>query len=226
LRKMELPNNFMADEQKVRVIAVDLDGTLAEYKSGDWDKPPGEPIPAMVERVRKWLDEGCQVVIFTAREIVWNERIFTWVHHHIGSKWLFMGCIRVTNIKPKDADEFWDDRAVRVERNTGRVLSAVEPKVGVAGNLMRAAETFEERNRLYGENYKHIGKLLLDFFEHAGGFPEIKTIEEASRLNLVISCAAKLQRYCTSFKTGGHKDSAHDLSVYAAMLEELTNEKQ
>lgn len=48
-------------------IAVDFDGTLAHY--GTWVGPDhlGEPIAPMVERVKRWLTEGHEVRIFTAR---------------------------------------------------------------------------------------------------------------------------------------------------------------
>jgi hypothetical protein len=42
-----------------------------------------------------------------------------------------------------------------------------------------------------------------------------------NRLGLIHMIGAKLQRYCHNPK-GFHKDSAHDGSVYFAMLEELT----
>ena len=53
-----------------KMIGVDLDGTLAY-----WDTPMdqydpmiiGSPIHAMVERVKIWLEQGHEVVIFTAR---------------------------------------------------------------------------------------------------------------------------------------------------------------
>ena len=48
-------------------IGVDLDGTLAEYDK--WVSPThiGKPILRMVKRVQKWLAEGRQVKIMTAR---------------------------------------------------------------------------------------------------------------------------------------------------------------
>jgi hypothetical protein len=48
-------------------IAVDFDGTLARYDG--WFGPDhlGEPIPAMVDRVKKWIAEGREVRVFTAR---------------------------------------------------------------------------------------------------------------------------------------------------------------
>lgn len=47
-------------------IGVDLDGTLAEYH-GWTDGEIGKPIPTMVARVKRWLADGKDVRIFTAR---------------------------------------------------------------------------------------------------------------------------------------------------------------
>ena len=48
-------------------IGVDLDGTLAYYDQWRGALHIGEPIPLMLERVKRWLDEGKDVRIFTAR---------------------------------------------------------------------------------------------------------------------------------------------------------------
>jgi hypothetical protein len=47
-------------------VAVDFDGTLAHY-DGWVDGGLGAPIPAMVERVKRWLASGHTVKVFTAR---------------------------------------------------------------------------------------------------------------------------------------------------------------
>lgn len=100
-------------------IYVDLDGTLAEY--GGWKGPEhiGKPIPAMMDRVRQWIREGQTVKIFTARATVPEQipPIKSWLAL-VGLEGL-----EVTCVKGFDGVEFWDDRAVRVEMNTGRVLS-------------------------------------------------------------------------------------------------------
>ena len=46
-------------------IGVDLDGTLAEYHG--WNGSIGKPIAPMVDRVKRWLAEGVEVRIMTAR---------------------------------------------------------------------------------------------------------------------------------------------------------------
>ncbi len=113
-------------------IGVDLDGTLAKY--GSWNNGQiGEPIPAMVERVKKWIADGVEVRIFTARvgtgggfslesgrsddnQFVNEQRalIEAWCEEHIGYK------LKVTAMKDFLMIELWDDRAVQVEMNTGR----------------------------------------------------------------------------------------------------------
>ena len=108
-------------------IGVDLDRTLAHYDT--WRSPGdiGEPISAMLERVKRWLDQGIPVRIFTAR--VWSDGtpardadvelaragIIQWCHKHLGV------VLPITCVKDYDMMELWDDRAVRVEQNTGEV---------------------------------------------------------------------------------------------------------
>lgn len=115
--------------EKVRLmsgwIGVDLDGTVAEY--GGWQGADhiGAPIPLMVDRVKKWLADGVDVRIFTARV---NEEflgeadavepiiaaIKAWCLTHIGYE------LPITYKKDFGMIELWDDRCVQVEPNTGR----------------------------------------------------------------------------------------------------------
>src|SRR5262249_54544125 len=100
------------------IIAVDLDGTLAEYHGFKGEEHIGKPIPAMLERVKRWVKEGKTVVIFTAR--VHGPGAFP----HI-QKWLRdngLEGLRITNKKEPAMEEFWDDRAVAIKRNTGEIL--------------------------------------------------------------------------------------------------------
>lgn len=98
-------------------IGVDLDGTLALYDN--WISPDhiGEPIPAMVDRVKAWLGQGIEVRIFTARAYQATDaeisHIQDWAEAHIGHR------LPVTCVKDSSMRELWDDRAVRVKANTG-----------------------------------------------------------------------------------------------------------
>lgn len=109
-------------------IAVDLDGTLAHYDGWKGPEHIGAPIPAMVERVKKWLAEGKEVRIFTAR--AWSDgtperevecaRAVAAIKH-----WCLetIGCeLPVTCVKDFAMIEQWDDRAVQVRINTGRTV--------------------------------------------------------------------------------------------------------
>ena len=52
-------------------IGIDFDGTLSEWGEGTSNPgdvlTTGDPIPAMIDRVKGWIAEGKQVRIFTAR---------------------------------------------------------------------------------------------------------------------------------------------------------------
>ena len=119
-------------------IAVDLDGTLAEYHSWPADGSIGKPIPAMVERVKRWLAQGKDVRIFTAR--IWpteidlpgaseelnqryrsaceqRDRIREWSKEHLGRE------LRMSHVKDPFMIELWDDRAVQVIPNTGQPVA-------------------------------------------------------------------------------------------------------
>jgi len=97
----------------------------------------------------------------------------------------------------------------------------IAPKRQPSDNLREAAALFEERNAIYGSNYQRQGAALLAIFPE-GGIPAITTVAEANRLHVFVACVTKLMRYAYNFKDG-HLDSARDLQVYAAMLEEFTD---
>lgn len=97
----------------------DLDGTLAEYTSWKGEAHIGPPIPTMIQRLLKYLAEGYEVRIFTARAINPSAvpHIERWCEENIG-------CILpVTNQKDYDMIRLYDDRAVSVEHNTGKCFS-------------------------------------------------------------------------------------------------------
>lgn len=98
-------------------IGVDLDGTLAHY-DGWGDGSIGEPIPLMMERVKKWIDNGVEVKIFTARASRDEEihKVKAWLQQH------GLPDLEVTNVKDFKMIELWDDRAVQVYPNTGEAL--------------------------------------------------------------------------------------------------------
>lgn len=112
-------------------IGVDLDGTLARYDGWISETHIGEPIHLMVERVKKWISEGKDVRIFTARvnpdrgmNKDGSQRDFSavrwaieeWCVIHIGRP------LPVTCTKDYDMAVLWDDRCVQVIPNTGMTV--------------------------------------------------------------------------------------------------------
>lgn len=118
-------------------IGVDLDGTLAHYDPLAPAGAIGKPIKPMVRRVKRWVKQGFDVRIFTARVdggkvamsmgLVQEKEVADlfaspedvtrliqdWTEKHIGVR------LPVTNAKDYGMIELWDDRAVRVAHNQG-----------------------------------------------------------------------------------------------------------
>lgn len=119
----------IADQGHNGWIGVDFDGTLAVYDGWKGPGELGEPVPEMVERVRRWLAEGRDVRVFTARvytdgsparsvEATFaRHAIADWCNKHLGK------VLPITCTKDYGMIELYDDRAVSVEANTGRLLA-------------------------------------------------------------------------------------------------------
>lgn len=133
-----------------RWIGVDLDGTLAEYHGFKGPEHIGPPVPAMLERVKRWLGEGRDVRIFTARvdggtvALSMGEQagelfrevekvrgyIETWCQAHLGR------VLPVTCVKDFGMVELWDARCVQVVPNEGRALRELVESYEAAVNAM------------------------------------------------------------------------------------------
>ena len=96
-------------------IAVDFDGTLAEYDGWQGAEHVGKPIIPMLRRVLDWLTHGKEVKIMTARasDPVAVEAIKMWCLQYLGQE------LEVTNVKTPGMKELWDDKAIGVVENTG-----------------------------------------------------------------------------------------------------------
>lgn len=159
-------------------IGVDFDGTLVEYHGWAGWNSFGKPIPAMVERVRAWLDEGKDVRIFTARVgLVLGEvmkcrhtgqsftnhmmvkEIQDWTEQHVGA------CLPVTCVKDLWMTELWDDRAVGMQINTGLTLvEAALPIIDAASELYAAFVSQEHPTNGQVEAMKTFAEASNKFF--------------------------------------------------------------
>ena len=97
---------------------VDLDGTLAVWDETSSHSRIGDPIPAMVDMVRNMINSGIRVKIFTARAGDPDQipKIRAWMNKN------GLPSLEITNVKDYYMERLYDDRAIRVERNTGRIL--------------------------------------------------------------------------------------------------------
>lgn len=88
--------------------------------------------------------------------------------------------------------------------------------------LRSGAATYEQRNPIYGDNYKRIGEIMRIIFPE--GLPTMD-VEGWNQFGVWFMAFNKLIRYAVTPAEAPPEariDSAHDAMVYAAMLEELT----
>lgn len=91
----------------------------------------------------------------------------------------------------------------------------------VPERLKKLGALHQERGKIYGNDYKHIGKV------YAGMFPRgltLMTPEEFGRFSIHVMMTAKMCRYAQNMVNGGHADSLDDITVYAQMQRELDHE--
>ena len=104
-------------------IGVYLDATLAEYHGWNDDKI-GKAVPKMLERVKKWIQEGQEVRIMTARassdDPAVIEAIEDWLEEN------GIGGLAITNEKDFEMIELYDDRCVQIIANTGERVDGKE----------------------------------------------------------------------------------------------------
>jgi hypothetical protein len=101
-------------------VGFDLDGTLSRTDNPGHFEPPyplGEPVPEMLQTVKSLLAAGVTVKVFTARacEPEMIPIVQAWTEKH------GLGRLEVTNRKDYDLVRFYDDRAIQIVPNEGKV---------------------------------------------------------------------------------------------------------
>lgn len=102
-----------------RIIAVDLDGTLAQYDGWKGIDHIGPVIPEVANAMERAQAEGAEVHLFTARVSDPEDAAEA---HQVISKWAEennFNFASITAVKHKFFTEFWDDRAIQVIKNQG-----------------------------------------------------------------------------------------------------------
>jgi hypothetical protein len=131
---------------------VDFDGTLAYFDKWRGWNSLGQPIQKMVDRVKRWLDRGDRVVVFSARFTPSDDfcpadkteecknLMKQWCIRNIGVE------LEVTNIKAA-GDCYYDDRAISVLSDTGTTMEEhlyEQGKKALAGAFENPEHTMDE----------------------------------------------------------------------------------
>jgi len=82
--------------------------------------------------------------------------------------------------------------------------------------LAEMADTFRERNKVYGDNYLRVGDVMTALFPNG---VTLGSKEQFNVWHLFELMVVKMTRFANSGLS--HEDSIHDLAVYAAMVESL-----
>jgi hypothetical protein len=84
--------------------------------------------------------------------------------------------------------------------------------------LAALARIYEERGKVYGDDYKNHGKVMVALFPNG---LTLKSVDDFNRYSCFKELITKTSRYAPNFVKGGHADSLDDISVYSQMLQEL-----
>ncbi len=90
-----------------------------------------------------------------------------------------------------------------------------------ASILAKMAETYRERNAVYGDNWRNVGHVMLALFPNGVHLESAQAFNEWHLFELIV---VKLTRFANSKLA--HADSIHDIAVYAAMIEAAIKENQ
>jgi hypothetical protein len=93
--------------------------------------------------------------------------------------------------------------------------------ITAADILGEMADTYRERNKVYGDSWRKVGAVLAAL--HPDGVT-LKTQADHELFHNWSLIVVKMARFATSGLT--HRDSIHDAAVYAAMIESIINEKE
>ena len=109
---------LLHEDKSKEWLGVDFDGTMSVYDRFKGNNHVGPPIPKMINRIKRWLSDGENVKVFTARadSEVARKAIRIFCKKHIGK------ILPITNKKDKYMKRLYDDRAEKVAKNSGEIL--------------------------------------------------------------------------------------------------------
>jgi hypothetical protein len=196
------------------------------------------------EYIKDAFDSGFQIIFFTARPEKYRDVTVRWLKKHfpyLGNAGLRMRpdgdalpseevkrdmLLKILTRGPilcaYDDNERVLEMYARHEVNAVR-LSYPTRKAAPGGDtsaiLVNMGETFAERNKEYGDNYKKVAPIMKILFPEGVG-----DLVFDDRWHLFELIVVKLTRFATGKLS--HVDSIHDTAVYAAMIESLLREAE
>lgn len=93
----------------------------------------------------------------------------------------------------------------------------------VLDQLRKAAELYEQRNAVYGDNYIRFGHVMAEMFPDG---LTIKSPHDWNRIGVFVQIMSKITRYSANYDKGGHEDSMRDAGVYSTMMRELDQKQK
>jgi len=220
------------------MIIVDIDNTISDARwrneyaeRKEWDiyhslSIHDKPINLHI------LEEDDSIFFLTGRPEKYRDITLKWMDKHLPKKTRYKVIMRpesdfasAPKFKASIASYFnkitfaWDDREDVLEayRKLGIPCGNPNSKRAPASILEQGATTFNERNALYADNYLLFGGVMAALLPNG---VQINSAENWNKFGLLIQCVSKLTRFCNS-PDMTHRDSVHDLMVYAAMLESI-----
>lgn len=192
--------------------------------------------PMNVNALQHHIDQGDRILFVTARPEEYRSNTWSWILRHFGEQgdWILLmrpdddespspelkpWLLDKYNYKPEDIIAAYDDRWDVLEsyRSWGIPVTVLLGKRAAAktvpGILHDMAETFENRNAIYGTNYKRVAPIIAQLFPE--GVPSELVLSD--RWHLFELLVVKLTRFAISGLT--HTDSIHDAAIYAAMIQ-------
>lgn len=122
-----------------KIIACDLDGTLAHYDGWKGINHIGEVVQSVKQAIKNAQSQGHDVWIFTARV---SDPCESNEATTIIASWLVengINCQGITATKHKFFTEFWDDRALQVIKNEGMFVIEADNHWKAAAQLVTNA---------------------------------------------------------------------------------------
>jgi hypothetical protein len=99
-------------------------------------------------------------------------------------------------------------------------MSDVTKGKSVPEALAALGDIYRERNKTYGDNYKHFGQTMIGMFPNG---ITLKTVDDFNRFGVFIQTVSKITRYAHGWKVH-HPDTMNDTTVYSQMQRELDEE--